>query len=205
MSLRGAHEARQATALARPQTPRGSAVSLHRLRPYRHGRAARFRARRRERPRTRRVRKGTARLRQGPEEVFYRSNDRIRRVFSARLSYPRAPGNSMREHSRRLSKEVGSAKSPASPDIFTITFKRTTAPWATYPQLLPADGAAAQGKANVRRTDLHRFSARSVRVHPRTRRRRGCRHTPSGDLLGVFGDRIDAAEAVLHPAFTLPG
>jgi hypothetical protein len=37
--------------------------------------------------------------------------------------------------------------SSKSPDIFTITFKRTTAPWATYPQLLPANGPAAQGKA----------------------------------------------------------
>ena len=45
-SLRGAHEARQATALARPQTPRGSAVSVHRLRTCRHGRVARVRGRR---------------------------------------------------------------------------------------------------------------------------------------------------------------
>jgi hypothetical protein len=36
-----------------------------------------------------------------------------------RLSDARAPGNSMREHSRRLSKEVGSAKSPASLPIFS--------------------------------------------------------------------------------------
>ena len=40
-SLRGAHEARQATALARPQTPRGPPVSVHRLRACRHGRVAR--------------------------------------------------------------------------------------------------------------------------------------------------------------------
>jgi hypothetical protein len=39
----------------------------------------------------------------------------------------------MREHSRRPSKDVGSAKSPASLDNFTITFKRTTASTATYP------------------------------------------------------------------------
>ena len=32
LSLRGAHEARQATALARPQTPRDPAVSVRRLR-----------------------------------------------------------------------------------------------------------------------------------------------------------------------------
>jgi hypothetical protein len=39
-SLRSAHEARQATALARPQTPRGPPVSVHRLRACRHGRVA---------------------------------------------------------------------------------------------------------------------------------------------------------------------
>jgi hypothetical protein len=42
-SLRGAHEARQATALARPQAARGSAVSVHRLRECRYGRVARVR------------------------------------------------------------------------------------------------------------------------------------------------------------------
>ena len=36
--------------------------------------------------------------------------------------------------------------SSKSPDIFTITFKRTTAPWATHPQLLPVDGAQRKGK-----------------------------------------------------------
>jgi hypothetical protein len=40
-SVRGAHEARQAIALARPQTPRGPPVSVHRLRACRHGRVAR--------------------------------------------------------------------------------------------------------------------------------------------------------------------
>ena len=40
-SLRGAHEARQATALARPQTPSDPAVSVHRLRACGHGRVAR--------------------------------------------------------------------------------------------------------------------------------------------------------------------
>ena len=44
-SLRGAHEARQATALARPQAPRDPAVSVHRLRACRHGRVARARGR----------------------------------------------------------------------------------------------------------------------------------------------------------------
>lgn len=42
-SLRGAHEARQATALARPQAARGSAVSVHRLRACRYDRVARVR------------------------------------------------------------------------------------------------------------------------------------------------------------------
>jgi hypothetical protein len=62
-SLRGAHEARQATALARPQTPRGPPVSVHRLRTCRHGRVAGARGRRGavKRPRTRRVRKGGGR------------------------------------------------------------------------------------------------------------------------------------------------
>jgi hypothetical protein len=36
-SVRGAHAARQAIALARPQAARGSAVSVHRLRACRHG------------------------------------------------------------------------------------------------------------------------------------------------------------------------
>ena len=44
-SLRGAHEARQATALARPQTPSDPPVSVHRLRACRHGRVARVRRR----------------------------------------------------------------------------------------------------------------------------------------------------------------
>jgi len=44
-SVRGAHEARQAIALARPQTPRDPAVSVHRLRACRHGRVARARGR----------------------------------------------------------------------------------------------------------------------------------------------------------------
>ena len=39
----GAHEARQATALARPQAARGSAVSVHRLRACRYDRVARVR------------------------------------------------------------------------------------------------------------------------------------------------------------------
>ena len=81
-------------------------------------------------------------------------------------------------------KIVGSSKSPKFPDIFTITFKRTTEPWARYPQLLPANGAAAQGKACgfilvVEDGEVDAYN-------------------PSGDLLGVFGDRIDAAEAVLR-------
>ena len=42
-SLRGAHEARQATALARPQAAPGSAVSVHRLRACRYDRVARVR------------------------------------------------------------------------------------------------------------------------------------------------------------------
>src|SRR6476620_4782390 len=44
-SLRGAHEARQAIALARPQTPSDPAVSVHRLRACGHGRVARVRRR----------------------------------------------------------------------------------------------------------------------------------------------------------------
>ena len=40
-SMRGAHEAREATALARPQTPRGPPVSVHRLGACRYGRVAR--------------------------------------------------------------------------------------------------------------------------------------------------------------------
>ena len=44
-SLRGAHEARQAIALARPQTPSDPPVSVHRLRACRHGRVARVRRR----------------------------------------------------------------------------------------------------------------------------------------------------------------
>ena len=45
LSLRGAHEARQATALARPQAPRCPPVSVHRLRACRHDRVARIRRR----------------------------------------------------------------------------------------------------------------------------------------------------------------
>ena len=44
-SVRGAHEAPQAIALARPQTPRDPAVSVHRLRTCRHGRVAGARGR----------------------------------------------------------------------------------------------------------------------------------------------------------------
>jgi hypothetical protein len=40
-SVRGAHEAREAIALARPPTSRGPPVSVHRLRAYRYGRMAR--------------------------------------------------------------------------------------------------------------------------------------------------------------------
>jgi hypothetical protein len=115
--LRGAHEARQATALARPQTPCGSAVSVHRLRTCRHGRVARGRRGSVKRPRTRRVRKGGARLTKRPRGGVA-SLGRSDTARYQRLSDPRVPGNSMRD-SRRLSKEVGSAKSPASLPIFS--------------------------------------------------------------------------------------
>ena len=150
-----------------------------------------------KRPRTRRVRKGSSQ--KGPEEVLHRSDDRIRRVISARLSDPRAPGNSMREHSRRLSKEVGSAKSPASLPIFSR---------------LPSSAPLRRGlriRNCFRQTGPQRKGKRMFAEPTFIVSVRGLcgfilvvedgevdAYTPSGDLLGVFGDRIDAAEAVLR-------
>jgi hypothetical protein len=150
-----------------------------------------------KRPRTRRVRKGSSQ--KGPEEVSHRSDDRIRRVISARLSDPRAPGNSMREHSRRLSKEVGSVKSSASLPIFSR---------------LPSGAPLRRGlriRNCFRQTGPQRKGKRMFAEPTFIVSVSGLcgfilvvedgevdAYTPSGDLLGVFGDRIDAAEAVLR-------
>jgi hypothetical protein len=99
--------------------------------------------------------------------------------------------------------------SSKSPDNFTITFKRTTAATATYPQLLPAH------RRQTGREPLESSSQREAKrmfAEPTfivslsglcgfilvVEDGEVDAYTPSGDLLGVFGDRIDAAEAVLR-------
>ena len=112
-----------------------------------------------------------------------------------RLSDPRVPGNSVREHSRRLSFSEISSKSP---DIFTITFKRTTAPWATYPRLLPADRAQRKGKRMFAEPTFIVSLSGLCGFILVVEDGEVDAYTPSGDLVGVFGDRIDAAEAMLR-------
>jgi hypothetical protein len=125
-----------------------------------------------------------------------------------RLSDARAPGNSMREHSRRLSKEVASAKSPANLPIISR---------------LPSS-APPRRRLRIRNGIRHIGGRRGA--NESSSQRKGKRmfaeptfivslsglcgfilvvedgevdaYTPSGDLLGVFGDRIDAAEAMLR-------
>ena len=105
----------------------------------------------------------------------------------------------MREHSRRLSKEVGSAKSPASLPIFSR---------------LPSSAPLRRGlriRNCFRQTGPQRKGKRMFAEPTFIVSVSGLcgfilvvedgevdAYTPSGDLLGVFGDRIDAVEAVLR-------